>query len=192
MSIKQGEFLKELRIKNNYSQEKLGELLGLSRQSISKWEQGYATPDTDNLIKLSQIYGVSVDALLKCSEEEQTVGQGEAGMASAAQSPKPPKKKRGWFFIAYPVLTVIAYALIGIMFKKTGWATGWLVILTIPLYYTGVIAVEKKNLVVFCYPVLVIIVYLFCGFFMSLWHPLWVLFLTIPLFYIIAAKSRRK
>ena len=69
MSIKQGEYLKDLRVKNQYSQEKLGELLGLSRQSISKWEQGYATPDTENLLKLSELYGVSVGTLLKCGEE---------------------------------------------------------------------------------------------------------------------------
>ena len=192
MSIKQGEFLKELRVKNNYSQEKLGEMLGLSRQSISKWEQGYALPDTENLLKLSQLYNLSVDTLLKCGEEEQTTAQCDADKASEEETAKPAKKKRGWFFIAYPVLTVIAYALIGIFFKKTGWATGWLVILTIPLYYTGVIAIEKKKPIIFCYPVFVLIAFLFGGLFMSLWHPLWILFLTIPLFYIITARVQRK
>ena len=68
MSIKQGDYLKELRVKNKLSQEKLAEKLGLSRQSISKWEQGYALPDTDNLLKLSELYGISVDTLLKCGE----------------------------------------------------------------------------------------------------------------------------
>lgn len=40
MSIKQGDYLKELRVKNGLSQEKLAERLGVSRQSVSKWEQG--------------------------------------------------------------------------------------------------------------------------------------------------------
>ena len=71
MSIKQGDYLNELRVKNKLSQEKLAEKLGLSRQSISKWEQGYALPDTDNLLKLSELYGISVDTLLKCGEAEQ-------------------------------------------------------------------------------------------------------------------------
>ena len=53
MSIKQGDYLKQLRTQNNLSQEKLAEKLGVSRQSISKWEQGYAVPDTDNMFKLS-------------------------------------------------------------------------------------------------------------------------------------------
>lgn len=193
MSIKQGEYLKELRIKNNYSQEKLGELLGLSRQSVSKWEQGYATPDTDNLLKLSELYGISVDALLRCGEEEQPPAQTEkTETALEAKAEKPPRKKRGWFFISYPVLTVIAYAIIGAKFKAVGWATGWITVLTIPLFYTGVISIEKKKPAVFCYPVLAIIIFLIGGLFYSLWHPLWIIFLTIPVFYIIAAKAGKK
>ena len=198
MSIKQGEYLKELRIRNNYSQEKLGELLGLSRQSVSKWEQGYATPDTDNLLKLSELYGISVDTLLRCGEDEQqpaeqekipTIPQEETEAVSEAKAEKPPRKKRGWFFISYPVITVIAYAIIGAKFNAVGWATGWIVLLTIPLFYTGVIAAEKKKPVIFCYPVLAVLMFLIGGFFYSLWHPLWIIFLTIPVFYIIAAKA---
>ena len=75
MSIKQGDYLKELRVKNKLSQEKLGERLGLSRQSVSKWEQGYAMPDTENLLKLSELYGVSVDTILKCGETEEADGK---------------------------------------------------------------------------------------------------------------------
>ena len=52
-----------------------------------------------------------------------------------------------------------------------------------------VLELEKKKPVVFCYPVLVLIVFLLLGFAKSLWHPAWILFLTIPIFYIIAAKA---
>lgn len=209
MSIKQGEYLKDLRVKNKYSQEKLGELLGLSRQSISKWEQGYAVPDTENLLKLSELYGVSVDTLLKCGEVEneseakkgselnetpQTAEEAEPiteqnNDETPAKAEKPARKKRGWFFISYPVLAVIAYAVIGAKFKTVGWATGWITLLTIPLFYTGVIAFEKKKPIIFCYPVLALIAFLIGGFFYSLWHPMWIIFLTIPVFYIIAAKA---
>ena len=209
MSIKQGEYLKDLRVKNKYSQEKLGELLGLSRQSISKWEQGYAVPDTENLLKLSGLYGVSVDTLLKCGEVEneseakkgselnetpQTAEEAEPITEQnndeiPAKAEKPARKKRGWFFISYPVLAVIAYAIIGAKFKTVGWATGWITLLTIPLFYTGVIAFEKKKPIIFCYPVLALIAFLIGGFFYSLWHPMWIIFLTIPVFYIIAAKA---
>lgn len=209
MSIKQGEYLKDLRMKNKYSQEKLGGLLGLSRQSISKWEQGYAIPDTENLLKLSELYGVSVDTLLKCGEQENESEAENVSKASeapqtaeeaapnpeqsndeiSAKAEKPAKKKRGWFFISYPVLAVIAYAVIGAKFKTVGWATGWITLLTIPLFYTGVIAFEKKKPIIFCYPVLALMAFLIGGFFYSLWHPMWIIFLTIPVFYIITAKA---
>ena len=210
MSIKQGEYLKDLRVKNKYSQEKLGELLGLSRQSISKWEQGYAVPDTENLLKLSELYGISVDTLLKCGEQENEreaenvseVSKADPKTANEtaptaeqsngeipAKAEKPAKKKRGWFFISYPVLAVIAYAIIGAKFQTVGWATGWITLLTIPLFYTGVIAFEKKKPIIFCYPVLALMAFLIGGFFYSLWHPMWIIFLTIPVFYIVTAKA---
>lgn len=62
----------EMRKKHGYSQEKLAELLGLSRQAVSKWERAEASPDTDNLILLSRLYGISLDDLLNtdASDEE--------------------------------------------------------------------------------------------------------------------------
>ncbi len=62
--------LVELRKKYGYSQEQLAELLGLSRQAVSKWERAEASPDTDNLIMLSRLYGVSLDELLKTDGED--------------------------------------------------------------------------------------------------------------------------
>ena len=55
----------ELRKKNGWSQEELAEKLGVSRQSISKWEGAQAIPDLDRIITMSQIFGVSTDVLLK-------------------------------------------------------------------------------------------------------------------------------
>lgn len=66
MSIQQGNYLKELRVKNGLSQEKLAERLGVSRQSVSKWEQGYAVPSSDNVLELSKLYGISADNILNC------------------------------------------------------------------------------------------------------------------------------
>lgn len=55
----------DLRKKNDWSQEELAERVGVSRQSISKWECAQATPDLDKLLKLGQLFGVSTDYLLK-------------------------------------------------------------------------------------------------------------------------------
>lgn len=54
-----------LRKKNGWSQEELAEKLGVSRQSISKYEGAQSVPDLDKLLKLSEIFGVSTDYLLK-------------------------------------------------------------------------------------------------------------------------------
>ncbi len=60
-----GEKLAKLRKQNNYTQEQLAELLGVSRQAISKWESDSAYPETEKLIKLSRLYDCSLDYLLK-------------------------------------------------------------------------------------------------------------------------------
>ncbi len=59
----------ELRKKNGWSQEELAGQLGVSRQSVSKWESAASIPDLDKIIKLSEIFGVSTDYLLKDSIE---------------------------------------------------------------------------------------------------------------------------
>ncbi len=59
-----------LRKKCGWSQEELAEQLGISRQSVSKWESGASIPDLDKVIKLSALFGVSTDYLLKDELEE--------------------------------------------------------------------------------------------------------------------------
>ena len=55
----------ELRKKNGWSQEDLAEKLDVSRQSISKWESAQSAPDMNRILKMSEIFGVSTDYLLK-------------------------------------------------------------------------------------------------------------------------------
>ena len=55
----------ELRKKNGWSQEELADMLNVSRQSVSKWEGAQSVPDMNRILKLSEIFGVSTDYLLK-------------------------------------------------------------------------------------------------------------------------------
>lgn len=59
--MKLGEKLQELRKEKDLSQEKIAELIGVSRQAVSKWENDLSYPDSKNLIKLSEVFNVSMD-----------------------------------------------------------------------------------------------------------------------------------
>lgn len=58
------ENLIQLRKQHGLSQEKLGEQLNVSRQTISKWELGATTPELEKLVSLSQLFHVSIDTLV--------------------------------------------------------------------------------------------------------------------------------
>ena len=60
-----GENLKTIRKEKHLSQEELAELLEVSRQSVSKWEQDAGYPEAEKLIQLSRTLNVSLDALLE-------------------------------------------------------------------------------------------------------------------------------
>jgi len=60
-----GEVLKDCRIQNHMTQEFVAEHLGVSRQAVSKWENGTSDPSTANLLALAKLYGISPEELLK-------------------------------------------------------------------------------------------------------------------------------
>ena len=64
MNVEIAERLAARRKQAGLSQEALAEKLGVSRQAVSKWERSESSPDTDNLIALARLYGVSLDELL--------------------------------------------------------------------------------------------------------------------------------
>jgi transcriptional regulator with XRE-family HTH domain len=68
----------ELRKKNAWSQEELAEKLDVSRQSISKWESAQSVPDMNRILRLSELFGVSTDYLLKDELESDSVGLADA------------------------------------------------------------------------------------------------------------------
>lgn len=67
-----GERLAQLRTMHNMTQEEFAERLDVSRQAVSKWELDKTMPDVGKLLKISELYEVSVDYLLKGEENVQT------------------------------------------------------------------------------------------------------------------------
>ncbi len=297
MNIKFGDKLVRLRKQRGMSQEELAAKLGVSRQAVSKWERGEASPDTYNLIQLARAYGTTLDELVgedgegpdsrdgSGSKGEDAFDDGDADFGDGASGfvihdddgevskvvtitkygvcagdadgetvvnvnndgiyAKDGKKKfsrrwdhkdggsdkwdsdddffddnddgdgffddetdddgkefnvemnfsgnkkkggRFWMHFPYPILCAVVYLSMGFIWEL--WHPGWLIFLTIPLYYPLVEAAYKskdliRTLLSFPYPVLVAGVYLLIGFEWGLWHPYWLLFLTIPVYYIV-------
>ena len=78
MTLETAARLTQLRKERGLSQEELAEKLHVSRQAVSKWERAESSPDTDNLIALGQLYGVTLDELI------------HGGQAEAAPIPETP------------------------------------------------------------------------------------------------------
>ena len=75
-----------LRKKAGWSQEELAEKLGVTRQSVSKWEGAQSVPDMDKVVTMSRLFGVTTDYLLKDELEEETP-------CAAADDEEPPLRR---------------------------------------------------------------------------------------------------
>lgn len=66
-----GDKISKLRKENNYTQEQLADILGVSRQAVSKWESNITYPETDKLVRMSKLFQCTTDYLLL--DENETV-----------------------------------------------------------------------------------------------------------------------
>ena len=86
--------------------------------------------------------------------------------------------------VPYPVITAVAYLLLG--FLADAWGIAWILFCTIPVYYGLVECIRSGKISRFPYVTLMPCIYLYIGMQYSLWHPGWIIFCTIPIFYPIA------
>ena len=99
-----GEKLQSLRQKAGMSQDALAEKLDVSRQAVSRWERDETMPETDKVVSLADLFGVTTDYLLRDSVTEQSASTGVS-------------RERG-------ILDQLGYLL-----KARGYLLGWLLIL---------------------------------------------------------------
>lgn len=92
-----GDKLSALRREQNYTQEQLADLLGVSRQSVSKWESGAAYPETEKLIRLSTLFNCSLDYLLRDAPREAA-----AAPTAPQQAEAVPDAAGGRFVVTVP------------------------------------------------------------------------------------------
>ena len=195
MNIEIANHLVQLRKQHGYSQEALAEKLGLSRQAVSKWERAEASPDTDNLIALAKLYGMSLDELLLVPRQAEDAAKEKASALPVEETTplaKEGKKrqKSPWLELPFPILVGIVYIILGL--RLNWWHPGWLLFLTIPLYYSLVEAILQRDAEKFAFPVLAATVYLWLGFCEDAWASGWWVFLLIPVYYLIASVGKKK
>lgn len=200
MNLEIANRLQKLRKEKGYSQEQLAAELGISRQAVSKWERAESSPDTDNLICLAKLYGVSLDELLSTDETvEEIVDNKQVENVESEiidededhdiddETPKVSKRTERVlraFQSMIPILTVAAYLVLGAVFKM--WHPGWIVFVIMPALMSIFDCIIVKKLSAFVYPLFATTVFLVLGFYFNWWHPAWIVFITIPLFYMFA------
>lgn len=140
-----GEKIYKLRTDRNLSQGDLAEKLEVSRQSVSKWENGAATPDLDKIIKLSEVFGITIDELVK--NEEASVSAFEEPKSTTVTIKKennfPPRKIIGTVLLSLSLLITV------ILLAAGGGISG--LVLSSPLILCGIICfIFKKNIGLWC------------------------------------------
>lgn len=195
MNIEIANRLVQLRKQNHLSQEELASRLGISRQAVSKWERAEASPDTDNLILLSRLYGVSLDELVRTEDEiPMPDPQPEPGSHAKAQTDDPTGKadtgdaepdqtiyigwKRG--IHVHDGRDEVHVGWDGIHVKEHGGDNVHI--------GRGHVFVNGKEYPphrwhLFPFSLLVSLAYLILGFACNAWHPGWLVFLLIPLYH---------
>ena len=188
MNIKLADRLVELRKEHKLSQEALAEKLGLSRQSISKWERAEASPDTDNLIALAEVYGITLDELLGNNEpkkrKQETQPQSENKDLSAKQiKGKQNLKKSPLLFLG----AIAVYVGGGIVLGVFWWALMWVLFPLVLGYTFSALSMcfEDRKLLSIIFSTIAAIflavsLYIVLGVTLHLWGIAWIIFLAIP------------
>lgn len=197
--------LQQLRKMNGYSQEVLAEKLGISRQSISKWERAEASPEIDNLMALAKIYGITVDELLDTSNDKVVVantnkkdrdikGKLKSLLSKANDFGIYPNVAKALLIFPFPIILVILYIALSMIFDI--WHPLWIVFLTLPMYYRFAIACKANNKKVFMLlmpiPEFIVTVFLLLGILTGAWGYACILFIIIPLYYWLAMFIKSK
>ena len=141
-----GEKIYKLRTEKGLSQGDLSEMLEVSRQSISKWENDGAKPDLDKIIKLSEIFGITIDELVKSEEVSFFENPKTSSVIIKKESNFPPRKIFGTVLLSLSVVIMFICAAIGVI---EGALAG--ILFSSPLILCGIICfVFRKNIGLWC------------------------------------------
>ncbi len=213
------ENLKRLRKEKGLTVAMVADYCGVAPENVLDWEEGRIRPDEENTSKLCALYNVTKEKLekgggfrlnfdnggvninisdprkpekdkdfsVRITEDGVKVGFGEK--EKDMEEEKRRKRGEAWMDFPYWAVCLIGYLLMG--FLGGLWHPGWLIFMTIPLYYGLVSAVVNRKANHFPYPVLATAVYLLLGFLGITWTWSLFLFASIPMYYILTGKKKR-
>lgn len=204
MNIEIANRLVNLRKSNNLSQEALAEKLGISRQAVSKWERAEASPDTDNLILLARLYGVSLDTLLQTEDDISTPGYTEETSSESISDNKEASCEEN---NEKPEYVHVGFSGIHVKDEESEVHVGWNGIHVDDRRKNENVHIDKNGVYVngekydkewishhahFPSFLLVLVIYIFIGCVWNAWHPGWLLFLAVPVWttFISAVKNK--
>jgi len=172
MNIDIANRLYEYRKQNNLSQEELAQRIGVSRQAVSKWERAESSPDTDNLIELAKLYGVSLDDLLFTAEPTKKESSDSNDEEEKWENPEYVSVGLSGIHVIDGSDEVHVSWKDGIQVKSNGEFE----------FDSHGMSIGEKLMYNLPVPILAI-VYLIMGFVWDLWHPGWIIFLAILVYY---------
>ena len=120
-----GEKLQKLRQKAGMSQDALAERLDVSRQAVSRWERDETMPETDKVVALADLFGVTTDYLLRQGTEEEPQAAPSTAAAPHKDSGRDILERLGylaktkgyllgWVLIGWGVLDLVVLLLMGL------------------------------------------------------------------------------
>lgn len=131
-TVKMGQFLKELRKENGLTQEQLGEKIGVTNKTISRYETGNYVPPVECLALLSDIYGISINEIVagRRLESEEFTEAAEDNLKGALELSEQSYKKSECMLMAmFVVSTLLAMLIILLLpINKIGLGLGLLLI----------------------------------------------------------------
>ncbi len=200
-----GERILTLRKEMNLSQESLAEQIGVSRQAISKWERGEASPDIQNLSALAETFGLTVDEFIHADTD-----LSKKKSKLVALELKKNAEKLIMIAIAIFILSAFGFILLPFSSKVNILIFGILITAGVLMcikagfmferFYMlnkdyldqddeaefptqSKLSQKKKNAMGTAVSLICTIIYLFISFVYGLWHPGWLVFLFIPIAY---------
>lgn len=141
-TVKMGQYLKELRKENGLTQEQLGEKVGATNKTVSRWENGNYVPPVECLSMLSDIYGISINEIVAGQKLDTTefVEAADDNLKGALElSEQSYKKSEKMLIIMFAISTILAMLIIIILpIEKIGIGLGFLLIgLTVMLAFVS-------------------------------------------------------